>query len=65
MKRTNESLKFIISASREISRSIYIKAKAEHRLTAKQCEQLRTLETARKNAFCNLNQNRMRKFGKG
>ena len=65
MKRTNESLKFIISASREISHGIYVKAKTEHCLTAEQCEQLRTLETARKNAFCNLNQNRMRKFGKG
>ena len=65
MKRTNEALKFIISASSEISHSIYVKARAEHRLTNEQCEQLRTLETARKNAFCNLNQNKMRQFGKG
>lgn len=65
MKRTNELLKFIISASREISHSIYLKAKIEQRLTAEQCDQLRTLENARKNAYCNLNQNRMRKFGKG
>ena len=63
MKRTNESLKFIIGASREISRSIYIKAKIEHQLTLEQCEQLRVLERARKNAYCNLNQNKMRKWG--
>jgi hypothetical protein len=65
MKRTNESLKFIIGASREISYGIRLKAKTEHQLTIEQCEQLRTLETARKNAYCNLNQNKMRQFGKG
>ena len=65
MKRTNESLKFIISASHEISRDIYKKVKREHHLTAEQREQLCILECAKRNACCNLNQNKMRKFGKG
>ena len=65
MKRTDENLKFIIRATKAITRSIYVRAEFDHRLTSEQCEQLRVLERARKNAYCNLNQNRMRKFGKG
>jgi hypothetical protein len=65
MKRTDENLEFIIRATKEITRTIYVRAKFDHKLTLKQCEQLRVLERARENAYCNLNQNKMRKFGKG
>lgn len=64
MKRTDENLKFIIRATKEITHSIHVRAKFDHRLTLEQCEQLHVLERARKNAYCNLNQNKMRKWGK-
>lgn len=65
MKRTDENLKFIIDATKEITHTIHVRVKSNHRLTLEQCEQLHVLERARKNAYCNLNQNKMRKFGKG
>lgn len=63
-KRTPETLRFIISGANEITHSIHVKARAEHRLTTQECEQLRVLETAKRNAHINLNQAKMRTWGK-
>lgn len=63
-KRTADTLRFIIKGADEITHSIHVKAKAEHRLTLAECEQLRTLETAKRNAQINLNQHKMRTWGK-
>lgn len=64
MKRTDEQLRFIIEGCREIKRGICVKTRTEHRLLPIECEQLRDIERAKRNAYVNLNQAKMRKWGK-
>lgn len=64
MKRTDEQLRYIIKSAKELTHDIHVKARATHSLTLIECEQLHTLEVAKRNAQINLNQSKMRKWGK-
>lgn len=64
MKRTEKQLRFCLETGTEVAKSIYRRAKHDHRLTYEQVEQLREVERMCRNAHVNLNQLKMRKWGK-